>query len=176
MNRWAKRLIVLAVLVAAGAALKLTVLRTKPVPVTVYRVARGVVEETVTNSKAGTVTARRRAKISPEIGGRAAYIGFRSGDRVRKGEILLKINASDLEASLALAMHDLATSRSTAQEACLAADLAQRDLKRMLGLKDDRIVSAEMLDRLQSQSDAAAARCQAARGNIERAQAAIDLA
>lgn len=43
-----------------------------PVPVTVYRMARGTVEETMTNSKAGTVKARRRAKISPEIGGRAA--------------------------------------------------------------------------------------------------------
>ncbi|HEV8702828.1 MAG TPA: efflux RND transporter periplasmic adaptor subunit [Candidatus Polarisedimenticolia bacterium] len=152
------------------------VIRPDPVPVTVYRASRGVVEETVTNSKAGTVKARRRAKISPEIGGRAAFIGFRPGDRVRKGEILLKINARDLEAALALAMQDLATSRASAQEACLAADLAQRDLKRTLGLKDDRIVSAEMLDRLQSQSDAAAARCQAARANVERAQAAIDLA
>jgi len=147
-----------------------------PIPITVYRVARGVVEETVTNSKAGTVTARRRAKISPEIGGRAAFIGFRPGAHVRKGDVLLRINASDLEASLALAMQDLATSRATAQESCLAADLAKRDLKRTLDLKDDRIVSAEMVDRLQSQSDAAAARCRAAQANAERAQASIDLA
>lgn len=152
------------------------IIRPDPVPVTVYRVARGVVEETVTNSKAGTVKARRRAKISPEIGGRAAFIGFRPGARVRKGDVLLRINASDLQASLALATQDLATSRASAQESCLAADLAKRDLQRTLDLKDDRIVSAEMVDRLQSQSDAAAARCLAARANIERAQAAIDLA
>lgn len=147
-----------------------------PVPVTVYRMARGTVEETVTNSKAGTVKARRRAKISPEIGGRAAYIGFRPGAHVRKGEVLLRINDSDLKASLALAGQDVATSKASAQEACLAAELAQRDLKRTLELKDDRIVSAEMLDRLQSQSDAAAARCQAAHANAERAQASVDLA
>ena len=152
------------------------VIRPDPVPVTVYRLARGTVEETVTNSKAGTVKARRRAKISPEIGGRAAYIGFRPGALVRKGEVLLRINDSDLKASLALAGQDLATSTATAQEACLAADLAQRDLKRSLELKDDRIVSPEMLDRLQSQSDSAAARCQAARAGAERARASIDLA
>jgi len=152
------------------------VIRPDPVPVTVYRLVRGTVEETVTNSKAGTVKARRRAKISPEIGGRAAYIGFRPGAQVRKGDVLLRISDSDLKASLALAGQDLAASRASAQEACLTADLAQRDLRRTLELKDDRIVSAEMLDRLQSQSDSAAARCQAVRASIERAQAAVDLA
>ncbi len=152
------------------------IVRPDPVPVTVYRLVRGTVEETVTNSKAGTVKARRRAKISPEIGGRVAFIGFRPGAYVRKGEVLLRINDSDLKASRALAEQDLATARASAREACLAADLAARDLKRTLDLKDDRIVSVEMVDRLQSQSEAALARCQAARANVERAQAAVDLA
>src|SRR5712691_13085814 len=68
------------------------VVRPDPVPVTVYRLARGTVEETVTNSKAGTVKARRRSKISPEIGGRVAFIGARAGDHVKKGQVLLRIN------------------------------------------------------------------------------------
>jgi len=153
-----------------------TMVRPDPVPVTVYRLARGTVEDTVTNSKAGTVKARRRAKISPEIGGRVAFIGFRPGARVRKGEVLLRINDSDLKAALDLAQQDEATSRASAREACLSADLAGRDLKRTLDLKDDRIVSVEMVDRLQSTSDAASARCQAARANAERAKASVDLA
>jgi HlyD family secretion protein len=151
-------------------------IRPDPVPVTVYRLARGTVEETVTNSKAGTVKARRRAKISPEIGGRVAFIGFRPGARVRKGDVLLRINDMDLKATLDFAEQDQATSRASAREACLSADLAARDLKRTLDLKDDRIVSVEVVDRLQSQSDASTARCQAARANAERAQASVDLA
>src|SRR6266446_5415637 len=173
---WSKLLLVLAAVVAVGVLMRYTVLRPDPVPVTVYRLTRGTVEETVTNSKAGTVKARRRAKISPEIGGRVAFIGFRPGAHVRKGEVLLRINDSDWKASLSLAEQDLATSRASAREACLAADLAARDLKRTLDLKDDRIVSVEMVDRLQSQSETASARCQAARANAERAQSAIDLA
>src|SRR5207249_4432038 len=123
-----------------------------------------------------TVKARRRAKISPEIGGRVESIAFRAGAQVRQGDVLLRIYASDLKASLALAEQDLATSRAAAREACLAADLAKRDLKRTLDLKDERIVSAEVLDRLQSQSESSSARCEASRANVERAQAAIDLA
>jgi len=152
--------------------------RPDPVPVTVYRLTRGTVEETVTNSKAGTVKARRRARISPEVGGRVAFIGFRPGARVRKGDVLLRINDRDLKAARALAGQDLATARASAQEACVAADVSARDLKRIQDLygTDQRVVSVEMLDRAQGNSDAAAARCQAARANVERAQAAIELA
>src|SRR2546428_12517394 len=70
--------------------------RPDPVPVTVYRLTRGTVEETVTNSKAGTVKARRRAKMSPEIGGRVAFIGFRPRARARQGEVLLRLHGKDL--------------------------------------------------------------------------------
>jgi HlyD family secretion protein len=151
--------------------------RPDPVPVTVYRLRRGTVEETVTNSKAGTVKARRRAKISPEIGGRVDFIGFRPGQRVRKGDVLLRIRDSDLKAALALAEQDLESAKANSMEACVSADLAARELKRIkdLLLQDNRIVSHEMLDQAQSQSDSAAARCQAGRAAIQRAQAAIEL-
>ncbi len=173
---WLKFLLLVAGLVAIGYGLRLTVFRPKPVPVKVFRVAPGTVEETVTNSKAGTVKARRRTKMSPEVGGRVAFISARAGDRIRKGQVLLRINDADLKASLELAEHDLATARSSAQEACLAAELAERDYQRSFGLKEDRIVSTEMLDRLESQRDIARARCAASRAAIERSQAAIDLA
>ncbi len=99
--KWTLGLLALAggLFIAASLARAIyKLVRPDPVPVTVYRLARGTVEETVTNSKAGTVKARRRARISPEIGGRVAYIGFRPGAHVRKGEVLLRINDSDLKA------------------------------------------------------------------------------
>src|SRR2546428_13694696 len=61
------------------------VVRPDPVPVTVYRLARGTVEETVTNSKAGTGKARRRAQISPENRGRGAVIRLPPRAHARKG-------------------------------------------------------------------------------------------
>jgi HlyD family secretion protein len=176
-RRWLERLVVVAaILVAVGAALWFFVLRPPPVPVTVHPVGRGTVEETVTNSKAGTVKAGRRSKMSPETGGRVAFIGARAGDRVRRGAVLLRLNDGDLRAALALAEQDLATARAAAREACLTADLAARELQRNLDLERDRIVSESALDRLRSDRDATAARCDAARAAVERARAAIDLA
>ena len=161
MKRWWKRIAILAGIVLVGVVLRLTVFRPQPIPVTVHRLARGTVEETVTNSKAGTVKARRRAKISPEVGGRVAFIGFRAGAQVKKGEVMLRLNDSDLRASLALARQNRATAQANAREACLTAELAGRDLQRTRDLKDERIVSAEMLDRLESESAASTARCEA---------------
>ena len=176
MNRWVKRIAVVAIIVAAGVAVKLTLLRSKPVPVTVSRAAKGVVEETVSNSKAGTVTARRRAKISPQIGGQVDFIGPRKGVEVRKGEVLLRILDTDLRAALALARGDLTSAEAAAREASATAEQAERSLARNEKLRDDRIVSQEILDDLRSQRDAAVARCDSTRAQITRARAAVELA
>jgi HlyD family secretion protein len=90
--------------------------------------------------------------------------------------VLLRLSDGDLRAALSLARQDLATSRATAREACLAADLARRDLQRNLELKDQSIVSEELLDRLEIQSETASARCEAARAAIDRGTAAVALA
>jgi HlyD family secretion protein len=176
MRRWVIRAAIVLAVVLAGMALRATVFRPDAVPVTLFRAARGTVEETVTNSKAGTVKARRRSRISTEVGGRVDFIGARAGDRVRKGDVLLRIYDRDLRASLNLAEQDLATARAAAQEACFAAGQAERDLKRNLDLKVDRIVSEEMLERLRATRDGESARCEAVQAGAGRAAAAVDLA
>ncbi len=176
MKRWGPRIAVILAVLAAGVFVYLRYLRPAPVPVTVFPVERGVVEETVTNSKAGTVRARRRAKLSPEIGGRVAFIGARQGDRVRAGQVLLRINDEDLRASLLLAEREVESARAAAREACYAADLAERELKRNLDLKNERIVSEEILDRLESERDSSRARCDASRARVATAEASVAVA
>ena len=45
MKRWIRRIAVLIVVVALGVAARFTLLRDDPVPVTVHRVTRGLVED-----------------------------------------------------------------------------------------------------------------------------------
>src|SRR6185436_18808492 len=176
MNRWIKRLAVVVAIVAIGAAVKFVVFRPRPVPVTVFRAARGRVEETVANSKAGTVTARRRAKISPQIGGQVSFLGARKGATVRAGDVLLRINDKDLRANLDLARGEQRTAEATIREACETAAQAERDLLRSERLKGENIVSDEITDRLRSARDASKARCEGSRAQAERARAAVALA
>ena len=98
--RWRRRAVIAAVIVAAVVLVRATLLRKEPVPVTVFRVAPGRVEETVTNSKAGTVKTRRRAALSPEIGGRIEALPVRKGDRVRKGQLLVRLAGADYQAQV----------------------------------------------------------------------------
>ena len=98
---WSRWLVVVG-LVALVVVLRLTVFAPQVLPVRVVAVEKGRVEETVTNSRAGTVKARRRAKLAPEIGGRVLELPRRRGVRVKKGELLLRVDDALQKAQLRL--------------------------------------------------------------------------
>jgi HlyD family secretion protein len=167
--------IVLVVAVGLVLALRFTVLREDPVPVTAFRVAEGRVEETVTNSKAGTVRTRMRAMLSPEIGGRVAELAVRAGDTVRRGQLLMRIADADYRAHVVLQERSLTAARASRSAACLGAEQADREYARYRRLDDDEIVSEELLDQLESNRDVARAACEAAGARVLEAQAAEEL-
>ncbi|HEX9944801.1 MAG TPA: efflux RND transporter periplasmic adaptor subunit [Thermoanaerobaculia bacterium] len=175
MRRWIVRLLVILGIVAAGLALRATVFAPEPLEVTVAEVSRGRVEQTVTNSRAGTVKARRRAQISPEVGGRVAEVPFREGDRFRKGDVLLRLDPSVPAARIALSRRELQAAEAQRQQACVAAERAGRERNRLKKLTTEGIVSADAYDQAQTAAETAAAACRAARAGVEQARAAIEL-
>jgi HlyD family secretion protein len=175
-RRFLRRLGILLLLAAAAVGLKFTVLRADPVPVTVFRVAAGRVEDTVTNSRAGTVRSRKRAALSPEVGGRVAELLVQKGDRVRAGQVLLRLADEDRKAQLALQERALEAARAAEAEACRAAEQAERELGRYANLAASELVSQELLDQLRSRRDIAASSCEAARARALQARSALELA
>lgn len=176
MRRWGRRLAIVLVLVASGFTLRYTVFRPKPVPVTVFVVARGPVEDTVTNSKAGTIMTRHRAKLSPALGGRVAEVKVEKGDRVRAGQMLLRIDDSEYRARVELAERALSAANEGAKEACLTAELAERELTRSEGLVRDRMISEQLLDQARNRRDGTAAACQAAHARSSQLSSEVDVA
>jgi HlyD family secretion protein len=175
-RRWWRWGLALFALAAVGWLLRLTLLAPAPLAVTVATVGRGAVEETVTNSRAGTVEARRRARLSPEVGGRVAALPFGEGARVAAGDVVLRLDDSLQRANLLVAERDRAAVEASAQQACLAAEQALRELERNRGLAEQGIVSADLLDRLATTAATQGAACEASRRGIERSRAAIALA
>ena len=171
-----RRLVIIAILLLSGVFTRYVLLKPKPVEITAYTVQPGKVEETVTNSKAGTVKVRRRAKLSPAMGGRVVFLGAREGDKVAAGQVLLRLEDSDLRASLQLAERGYQAAQSTARESCLAADWAARELERNRLLNKQGIVSDATVDQLSNKNDAARARCEASKSEAKRAQAAVEVA
>ena len=169
LRRLVPILVVLAILVAAGGWLA----RPKPLPVRLHGVAAGTVEATLANTRAGTVEACQRTKLSTIIGGRIEYLGVKEGDRVRKGQLLLKLWNDDQQAqrTLALAQRDLAQQRIA--ESCTLAANARREAERVAKLRQDGFVSISREDAARAEADAKQAACDTARADVRQATARI---
>ena len=176
MRRWLVRCAVIAAIILAGVVLRRTVLAPKPLEVKVAAVARGRVESTITNSRAGTIKARRRAQISPEVGGRAIAIPHREGETVKAGEVLLRLDDSVLQARLGVSRRELQGAEAQRQQTCAGAERSRREAGRLHKLAAGGIVSTDSLDAAQSSSQAADAACRAAAAGIAQARATIELA
>ena len=176
LGRYRSALLVAAVLVGTAVALRFTLFAPDPVPVQVAAVLRGRVEQTVSNSRAGTVKARRRAKLSPQEGGRVVALPKRKGDRVRTGDVLLELDASVQRARLDLARRELESAAAERRRACVAARRSERELERNRRLAAQGIVSDDLLDQLGSAALSAAAVCDAAHSGVKRSEAQVELA
>jgi len=175
MRKWFIRLALLVALVAAAVFLWRTLVSPDPIQVRVYPVDRGTVEETITNSRAGTVRARRRAKLSPEIGGQVVEIPFREGDSVRSGDAVLVLDARSQKANLRLRERELDAANAEENRARVAAERSERELARFRRLAEDQIVSVDLLDQAESSHATAAAAHDSARAQTARARAAVAL-
>jgi HlyD family secretion protein len=163
-------------IVAVVLGLKFVVFRPGAAPITVFRVAQGRVEETVTNSKAGTVKSRRRATISPEIGGRVETLEVRKGARVRRGDVLMRIASADTRAQLSLQERSLDVALASERESCQTAVQLERDLGRSKQLHSDKILSLGLLEQSETQWRVAVATCEASHARVSQAKAAVELA
>lgn len=171
--RW---LVVALVLLAVVLTLRLTVLAPDPVEVRVATVERGDVEETVSNTRAGTVKVRTRASLSPQVGGLVVELPHREGAVVRAGETLLVLDDRAQRAQLELARRTVASAAAQADEACLAAELAAIELGRTTALHGSGIASDQLRDARSSDHNRTLAACAAARATVEQARAQVEMA
>ena len=170
IKRW---LVVVVVLVILVVVLKLTVFEPEIIRVRIATVERGVVEETVSNTRAGTVKVYRRAKLSPQIGGLVVATPYLEGSFVSAGDLLLKLDDRVQQAELTLARRSVVTAEAQADEACLAAELAQTELDRTTALHGSGIASDQSLDALRTERDRSRAACTAGAAAVSQASARV---
>jgi HlyD family secretion protein len=171
LRRVLPALVVLAL--AAGAWFWST--RTKPVTVVLKAVDRGNVESTVVNTRAGTVEACQRTRLSTIMGGRIEYLGVKEGDKVKKGQLLMKLWNDDQKAQQALAEAQRAMAEQRVKEVCTTAASAAREAERQASLKKQGFVSTAREDAAKSEADARAAACATARADVAQAAARINV-
>ncbi len=149
--------------------------RPKPIEVELATIIRGTVESTVVNTRAGTVKACRRAKLAPATGGQIIKLEVKEGERVKQGQMLLEIWNSELTAKLELAQQQMLTAEKRRREACIIADNAHRQSRRIRQLVAKNFVSQERSDDADAKALARQASCDALTTDVKRAQAQIQV-
>jgi HlyD family secretion protein len=164
--------LVLVLVIAAGAWL----LRPQPIPVEFHVVATGPVEATLANTRAGTVEACQRTRLSMIVGGRIEYLPVKEGERVHKGQLLMKLWNDDQQAqrALALAQRDLAEQR--VGEVCTLAANAAREAARIARLRQDGFVSVSREEQARADAEARQAACATARAEVRQTEARVRVA
>ncbi len=166
----------LLILLAAAVALYYWFSRVKPVEVLVKPVTVGTVQDTVANTRAGTIRACRRAGISPRVGGQIDRMPVKEGDRVETGQLLMEFWNDDLTAQVKLAESESKATAAKAEQACILAEVAVRDSQRLKKLRKQKLAAEDAVDKADGEARSQQAGCIAAKAAVEVAQSKLDVA
>lgn len=122
----------------------------------------------------GTVRSWRTAPLSAQVMANVVAVNVREGDTVRRGQVLIVMDASQFRASadrsaaaLQAANHEIGSAQSDL-------DLAKSDFGRLDYLYKKEIISAREYDQARAKFDSATARLALARANRAEAEAALN--
>jgi HlyD family secretion protein len=163
-------LVVVAILIVLGGAYAF-LSRPKAIPVTLKEVATGKVEATLANTRAGTVEACQRTKLSTIIGGRIEFLGVKEGDKVKKGQLLLKLWNDDQQAQAALSQSQIVLASRRSEEVCIAAVNAEKEAKRQKDLYAKGFISISREEAARTDAEVRRAGCNTAKADVLQAEA-----
>jgi RND family efflux transporter MFP subunit len=121
----------------------------------------------------GYVTARRRATVSSKVTGKVLEVFVEEGKSVKKGQVLARLDDSQLRASLAVAKAQLATAQHAAAEDEARLREAERQYNRLSQLVQDKVVGRAEVDTAQATVESLKARIALARQQVEVAQSQV---
>ncbi len=111
----------------------------------------------------GYVIPRERIEISPKFMGTVVWIGVKKGDRVKRGDVLVRLEDDEYRARLLEAQGRLALAEANLTN-------AELNLRRQADLAKDNVDSQRAFDDAKRARDAAAAEVTMAKAQVELAQ------
>jgi RND family efflux transporter MFP subunit len=144
----------------------------KTAEVTVRSKGAGSAPGSVLNAS-GYVTARRRATVSSKVTGKVLEVFVEEGKAVRKGQVLARLDDTQISAALGIAEAQLAASERGAAEDEARLKQAELTLDRRSRLMADKVVGKAEVDEAQSDVDSLKARIAVALQQIQVAKAQV---
>lgn len=167
--RWGAAGVLLALLLAGGVVFWLQRPAARPVRTAVARAAADDgVERTVLNAS-GYVTARRQATVSAKLTAKVIEVLVEEGMKVREGQVLARLDDTNVRTSLHLAEAQLAAATNALAETRVRIKEAAQELQRQTDLIKNQIAT-------QANYDHAEAAHLALQARLEQQQAEIAVA
>lgn len=168
-----RRILIAVVLLGFAGAGLWWLKRPKPIAVVVAEIDQGRVESTIANTRAGTVEACMRTKLSATMGGRIEVLAVKEGDKVKKGQLLMKLWNDDQKAQSSLAQAQVETANKRVTEACTVATNAEHEANRQTALFKQGFVSSSRDEQARAEAQARRAGCDAAKADVAQTQARL---
>jgi RND family efflux transporter MFP subunit len=166
-------LLLLAILIAAG---WIWSTRVAAVPVKAASVTAqtggGAAPGAVLNAS-GYVTARRRATVSSKVTGKVLEVFVEEGKAVRKGQVLAKLDDSQVRAALTVSQAQLETARRGAAEDEARLREAELTLGRREQLVKERVISKSELDAARAEVESLRARIAVAQQQVKVSESLV---
>ncbi|NVK25988.1 MAG: efflux RND transporter periplasmic adaptor subunit [Gammaproteobacteria bacterium] len=147
----------------------------EPIAVNTTKVGIGSVLQVINNSRAGSVKACQRSKLSMSIGGRVDNLLVKQGDQVTKGQVLLTLWNDDQQALLQQNQALLEAAELRQQEVCLQSNYAANEARRQTELDKQKLTTQHSVDQAITNKESSAMACSQAKVMVKQAKAAVNM-
>jgi HlyD family secretion protein len=122
----------------------------------------------------GYVTAHRQATVSSKITGKVVELLVEEGMKVKEGQVLARLDSSNVEKSLRLAEAQLESAQKSLNEMKASLEQAERELRRVSELATNKIANQSDLDKAEADAKTWRARFERQIADIAVADRQVD--
>jgi HlyD family secretion protein len=122
---------------------------------------------------AGEIGPADQVSVRPEINGKIAELPVDIGDQVKRGQLLCRLDDTDLQTEKESRLSEIAGARLQIEAAALAMAKTEREFLRSKELHEARLVSQEIFDNARTDFDVAKNQHALAKNALERAEKAL---
>lgn len=143
-----------------------------PMPVEFAAVERGAMAEQIL--VVGNLIGAATVEVVPRVNGRLQGVEVKLGDPVRRGQIIARVEDSELKEQVRQAEASYQVSQATIRQREADLKLAQTNLERSRSLFERKLLPQQTFDDTEARYQAAAAQLDLARAQFESSKARID--
>ncbi len=121
----------------------------------------------------GYIVPQRKASIASKGTGRLVYLGVEEGDKVKKGQVIARLESDDVNAHLNQAMAQLDIAKAQLNQEEVNFDQLKKEFKRSETLFQSKVITESEFDIVKAQYLASEARLNSARATIKAYDAAV---